>query len=85
LEAKKAVTYFIHFECWLPILSSSSSGVQSLTLDNGQTNEKLVIERKDAIMKVAISRYPIGSSQEWIKRMTEEPTHKYRNIKIDCL
>jgi hypothetical protein len=77
LEAKKAVTFFIHFDYWF-----YSTSVQSLTLDNGQTNEKLVIERKDDFV-VVISRYPIGSSQELIKRMAEKPTHKYRYIIID--
>jgi hypothetical protein len=80
LEAKKAVSFFIYFKYW----SNVASNVQSLTLDNGQTNEKFVIERKDAF-KVAISRYPIGSSRDWIKGMEEKPIHKYRYIVIDYI
>jgi hypothetical protein len=55
-----------------------------MTLDNGQTNEKLVIERKDDT-HVVISRYPIGSSEEWISGMGKNPTRKYRNIIMDSL
>jgi hypothetical protein len=84
LEAKKAITFFIHFK----YLSHVISSVQSLTLENGQTNEKLLINMEDAF-KVAISRYPIGSSQEWIKvmreKMREKLIHKYRYIVIDYL
>jgi hypothetical protein len=79
LEAKKALTFFIHIKHLVHVNSS----VQSLTLDNGQTNEKLVIERKN-LFRVAISRYPIGASEEWIKTMAENPiTDKYRNLIVD--
>jgi hypothetical protein len=79
LEAKKAVTFFIKFKYLL-----DATNVESLILDNGQTKEKLVIERKDDF-KVAISRYPIVSSEEWVKTMVEKPIHKYRNIIINDL
>jgi hypothetical protein len=81
LEAKKAVAFFIHIEYLVHVNSS----VQSLTLDNGLTNEKLVIERKN-LFNVTISRYPCGTSEEWIKTMTENPTtDKYRNLIVENL
>jgi hypothetical protein len=57
------------------------------TLDNSQTNERLVVKRTEA--DVSISRYPIGSNEEWLKEMTGWGSNilnnlysEYRNINI---
>jgi hypothetical protein len=53
--------------------------VQSLSLDNNRTHEKLVINGNGTAPTntnledyVTISRYPMGATEEWIKEMTKD-------------
>jgi hypothetical protein len=62
--------------------------IEACTLDNGQTNERLVIKGTRA--DLSISRYPIGSNEEWIEEMTgwgcngfNKLFSEYRNIFIN--
>jgi hypothetical protein len=63
------------------------ANVQSMTLENIQTNEKLVIKRMVEYehMTLTISRYPMEANEEWIKGMGKDPfpDNKYRYITIE--
>ena len=75
LEFMQHVNYFIYIDHW------GFFNVESLTLDNGQTKEKLVI--KNARQgHVTVSRYPMDASDEWIEGMNKKPNNEYRNILI---
>jgi hypothetical protein len=85
LEANQAVSFLIYLKYF-----RDEASVQSLTLENGQTQEKLVIQGKTELHDhdyVTISRYPMGiSEEEWIKVMCQHPTiHKHRSIEFDPL
>jgi hypothetical protein len=76
LEASQAVSFFIKLEGFC-----DDASVQSLTLENGKTKEKLVIKRGDY---VTISRYPIGTNEgEWTKEMSQDPDPDIHNRKIE--
>jgi hypothetical protein len=62
LEANQAVSFHINLTF---ILDDSTA--QSLTLENGQTREKLAI--KGQARYVTISRYPMGTNEEEWKEM----------------
>jgi hypothetical protein len=52
-------------------------------VDNSLTNERLVIVKYRRSI-VAIYRYPIGASEEWIEEMANYQEYtEYRNIIID--
>src|SRR4051794_527683 len=76
--AKEPVSFFIRV-CY------SANKVQALTLDNDQTQEKLVIRKEDDENEefMWILRYPIGAKQEWIEEMSKYDDCKYRNITIN--
>jgi hypothetical protein len=77
--AKEPRSFFIR-------VCSSVNQVEALTLDNDQTQEKLVIKKEDKENKDfwCIFRYPIGAKQEWIQEMSKYDGDdcKYRNITI---
>ena len=78
MTAKQATSFFINIikHVWNPLT------VQTYTLDNEKTNEKLVVEQDSR--RVKISRYPVGANEEWIKEMAKyEDTYEYRIITID--
>jgi hypothetical protein len=61
------------------------ASIQSLTLENGQTQEKLVIKgTNDNYKPVTISRYPIGTNEEeWVEEMSQRPDTDNRKIEFD--
>jgi hypothetical protein len=72
LEANGAVSFFIKL-----LYFRDSDSVQSLTLENGQTQEKLVIKGANGIHDpvVSISRYPMGTNEkEWIDELNHAHT-----------
>jgi hypothetical protein len=65
LEANQAVSFFIKL-----INFRDDASVQSLTLENLQTQEKLVIKRANkSCIHVTILRYPMGNNE---KELVEE-------------
>jgi hypothetical protein len=66
LEANQAVSFFIRFHMF-----RDEDSVQSLTLENGKTHEKLVIRGKTGDNKfLSISRCPMGTNEaEWIEEI----------------
>jgi hypothetical protein len=71
LDANQAVSFFACTLGWL-----EDGIVQSISLDNDKTHEKLVIKANDSNPDnpspdyfVTISRYPMGATEEWIKEM----------------
>jgi hypothetical protein len=66
LDDNQAVSFFIKLEEFRNDVS-----VQSLTLENSQTQEKLVIKgRTQGHEYVSISRYPMGTNEEeWAEEM----------------
>jgi hypothetical protein len=75
LEAKQQqVGFFIKLENF-----RDAASVQSLTLENGQTQEKLVIKGG---LYVTISRYPMGINEE--KWKSQYPNFGNRKIKFDA-
>jgi hypothetical protein len=82
LEATQAVSFFVK----LKIVCAAIS-VQSQTLENSQTREKLVIKGATEFDGSAtISRYPMGTNeQEWIEEMSQRPNiYTNRMIKFDA-
>jgi hypothetical protein len=80
LEAnQQAVSFFITLT-WFRDLAS----VQPLTLENGQTQEKLVIDRKtEGQDYVSISRCPMGTNVEkWIEEIHKHPYIGARKIEF---
>jgi hypothetical protein len=69
LEAKEtAISFFIQFTF------GDSPNVHSVTLDNGLTQEKLVITSEGGI---SIARHPIGTNEKWIEEIDKEFWLKY--------
>jgi hypothetical protein len=66
LDANQAVSFFA---CFLG--RHGGANVQSISLTNDKTQEKLVIEAIDPNLGylVMISRYPMGATEEWIEEM----------------
>jgi hypothetical protein len=80
LEAKQAVCSFTKLKRF-----HDAATVTSLTLENGQTREKLVIKGANGMYQpVTISRYPMGTNEEeWIKEMSQYPNFGNRKIEFD--
>jgi hypothetical protein len=77
LEANQAVSFFIELDEDFRDVAS----VQSLTLENSQTQEKLVI--KGTALCMTISRYPMGTNEEkWVKEMSQRPNTDNRRIEF---
>jgi hypothetical protein len=79
LEANQAVSFFIKLENF-----RDATTVQPLTLENGQTREKLVIKGKTQGQDyVSILRCPLGTNEEeWIEEM-QRPNSDNRKIIFD--
>jgi hypothetical protein len=80
LEANQAVSFFI-------ILASfrDAASVQSGKLENGQTQEKLVIKGETQDHNyVTIARYPMEMEidEEWIEEMKQRPNISNRRIEF---
>jgi hypothetical protein len=81
MEANQPVSFFIHLNYFW-----AAHTVQSFSLENLKTNEKLVI--KGAARRwgpMTISRYPMEAAEEWIEEMAKkyETKKQYRTIRID--
>jgi hypothetical protein len=78
LEANQAVSFFIFLKHFRDV------SVQSLTLENGKTREKLVIKAKTQEHDyVTISRYPMGINEEkWNEEMNQRPNTRRRKITL---
>jgi hypothetical protein len=80
LEASQAVSFFIKFKIF-----HDDANVQFLTLENGKTQEKLVIKREtEGYDYVSISRYPMRTNEEWIQEMSQHPNRNTRIIGFDA-
>jgi hypothetical protein len=80
LEAnQQAVSFFIKLEDF-----RDAPVVQSLTLENGKTQEKLAIKGKTQDRNyVTISRYPMGTNEEeWIIEMSQYAIIDNRKIEF---
>jgi hypothetical protein len=75
MNSNRAISFFIH------IYWRNVSEVSSYSLDNCQTQEKLVI-KEDADC-VTISRYPIEASEEWVEEMGKY-LEKYLSEDEEC-
>jgi hypothetical protein len=84
LASNQAVSYFIYLYNFRNV-----ANLQSICLDNSQTNERLVIKDgnkdEDSFTYLLILRHPIGASEKWIKEMDIGPDYnndEYCNIEI---
>jgi hypothetical protein len=78
LEAKQAVCFFIQLENFC-----DATNVQSLTMENGITQEELVIKpANDNYKFMTILRYPMGTTVEWIEEMSHYHTIHKRRIEF---
>jgi hypothetical protein len=81
MEARQSNSFFIHLDNF-----RDADTVQSFSLDNVKTNEKLMI--KGATRRwghMTISRYPMEANEEWIEEMAKYEDggkYKYRTIRI---
>jgi hypothetical protein len=88
MEATQPASFFIHLNVRTSERAQSffhTVQVQSFSLDNDKTNEKLVI--KEATHRwgpMTISRYPTEAAEEWIEEMAkyEDEKHQNRIIRI---
>jgi hypothetical protein len=82
LEASQAVSFLIYLKHFRDEVS-----VQSLTLENGHTQEKLVIRGTNEFLyepAVSISRCPMGTNEEeWIQEMSQHTNRYNRIIEFD--
>jgi hypothetical protein len=80
-KAEQAVSFFVHLYVW-----PDDQHVDELTLDNWQTQERLVIKehRNMNYDEVSISRFPIEANAEWIEDMAKDPIFECRHLKIFC-
>jgi hypothetical protein len=74
------------FTC-LPSINTffrDDDSVQSLTLENGKTREKLVIKGANGDYRpVTISRYPMGTNEkEWIEELSQHSNMDNRKIEF---
>ena len=74
MTSNKAISFFIEIE------DSLSDSFPSLSLDNSQTKETLVIKEPTEWGIGSISRYPSGASEQWIKEMKKDSARSYRRI-----
>jgi hypothetical protein len=58
-----AISFFVY------LYFENATNVQSVTLENGKTQEKLVIRRE--AFGMSISRHPIGATEKWIEEMNQ--------------
>jgi hypothetical protein len=79
MEARLPISFFIHLDHF-----RDADTVQSFSLDNAKTNEKLVIKRVTRRSdSMTISRFPMDAAEEWIEEMAKyEDEDQYRNIRI---
>jgi hypothetical protein len=86
LEANQAVSIFVKLQilCRLQILRRDAASVQSQTLENSQTREKLVIKGATGFYTpTTISRYPFGTNEEeWSEEMSQCQNIDNRMIKF---
>jgi hypothetical protein len=76
LEANKAASFFIKL-----IAFRDAANVQSVTLENGQTREKLVIKGANGDYRpVTISRYPMGTNEEKVEEISQHTNRDNREI-----
>jgi hypothetical protein len=73
-KATRPVSFFVYVRA-----SNRGNAVhwQDICLDNGQTNERLVVKTSnhhpgDFKIFVLISRYPVGANHEWIEANEQE-------------
>jgi hypothetical protein len=84
MESTRTISFFIHLSALEEAVSSSI--VPPLSLDNGQTNERLVFQGAEDVVSLGrIARYPIGASEEWIeqKMISKYWTDEYGNLEIN--
>jgi hypothetical protein len=75
VQSNQAISFFIH------IFRQNARPIESLSLENYQTQEKLVIRGEDG--HATISRCPMRASEEWIEEMGEYSDWESRKIVID--
>jgi hypothetical protein len=82
MEARQPISFFIHLNEF-----RAAQTVQSFSMHNAKTNEKLVIKgathRWDT-SPMTISRYPMEAAEEWIEEIAkyENEEHQNRIIRI---
>jgi hypothetical protein len=84
LESNQAVSFFIQFQNF-----RDNASVESMTLENSQTQEKMVIKRKIRgynSLYVSISRYPMGiNEKKWDEEISKRLNFGNRKIEFIAL
>jgi hypothetical protein len=94
LKASRPVSFFVYVRA---LVERADVHGQDTCLDNGQTNERLIVKtivppphiRRFRVYQihVLISRYPLGANQEWIeaneKEIMEWKLHQNRRIHFE--
>jgi hypothetical protein len=81
MEAPQPISFFIH----LNVRTSERAQfffhtVQSFSLHNAKTNEKLVMKEATGPWgRMTISRYPMDVAEKWIEERAEYEDEKYQN------
>jgi hypothetical protein len=81
MDSSGAVSFFIHLQDF-----SNADNVQSDSLENSKTSERLVINGNDQPFRpVTIARHPMQATEEWIAKMGKEFDTEYRYINVEVL
>jgi hypothetical protein len=86
MDSREAANFFIHIRNF-----PNADNVQSDSLDNSKTSERLVINSYDetfgqvTFRHVKIARHPMQATEKWIKGMGKDldSESEYRHIYID--
>jgi hypothetical protein len=79
MDSSGAVSFFIHLR-YFP----NANIVQSDSLENSKTSERLVINGTHQPFKsVTIARHPMQATEEWIEEMGNNPVSTYRKIHVE--
>jgi hypothetical protein len=73
--AKEPISFFIRFLCYFDF------NVETGSVDNSHTKERLVIKRPDDGC-MTILRHPMEATEEWTEKMGDEDWKEYGHIYI---
>jgi hypothetical protein len=79
MASKQSISFFIHL-----LKFRNASNVQTVSQENNQTKEKLVIKgiyENERYGRVLITRHPMEANGEWIDEMCEVPEYDCYNKK----
>jgi hypothetical protein len=79
MDSSGAVSFFIHLRSF-----PNADNVQSDSLENSKTSERLVINGNDQRFRhVTIARHPMQATEGWIEEMGKYVDSEFRCINVE--